>query len=140
MSSVNKVILVGRLGKDPETRYSQDGSAVTNASLATSDSWKDKATGEKKENTEWHRLVFFNKLADIAGEYLKKGSMIYAEGKLKTRKWTDKNGQEKYTTEVLVDVMKMLGGKNEEKQEQKPTQAKPQAGNMFDDMEDDIPF
>ena len=105
MASVNKVILVGNLGRDPETRYSPDGSAITNVSIATTDTWKDKATGEKKENTEWHRLVFFNRLAEIAGEYLKKGSQIYVEGKLKTRKWTDKEGQEKYTTEVVVDVM-----------------------------------
>lgn len=111
MASVNKVILIGNLGRDPETRYSADGAAITNITLATTDSWKDKATGEKKEQTEWHRVVFFNRLAEIAGEYLRKGRPVYVEGKLRTRKWTDKEGQERYTTEVVADVMQMLGSR-----------------------------
>lgn len=109
MASVNKVILVGNLGRDPETRYAPSGDAITNLTLATTDSWKDKATGEKKEATEWHRVVFFGKLAEIAGQYLKKGRQIYIEGALRTRKWTDKEGQERYTTEIVADDMKMLG-------------------------------
>jgi single-strand DNA-binding protein len=111
MASINKVILIGNLGRDPETRYSADGAAITNITLATTDSWKDKATGEKKEQTEWHRVVFFNRLAEIAGEYLRKGRPVYVEGKLRTRKWTDKEGQERYTTEVVADVMQMLGSR-----------------------------
>jgi single-strand DNA-binding protein len=111
MASVNKVILIGNLGRDPETRYSADGAAITNITLATTDSWKDKATGEKKEQTEWHRVVFFGRLAEIAGEYLRKGRPVYIEGRLRTRKWTDKEGQERYTTEVTADVMQMLGSR-----------------------------
>lgn len=111
MASVNKVILVGNLGRDPETRYSPDGSAITNVSIATTDKWKDKTTGEQKEATEWHRVVFFNRLAEIAGEYLKKGKQVYVEGHLRTRKWTDKEGHEKYTTEVVASEMKMLGSR-----------------------------
>jgi single-strand DNA-binding protein len=111
MASVNKVILIGNLGRDPETRYSADGAAITNITLATTDSWKDKATGEKKEATEWHRVVFFGRLAEIAGEYLRKGRPVYIEGRLRTRKWTDKEGQERYTTEVTADVMQMLGSR-----------------------------
>jgi single-strand DNA-binding protein len=111
MASVNKVILVGNLGRDPETRYSPSGDAVTNAAIATTDSWKDKTTGEKKEQTEWHRLVFYKKLAEIAGQYLKKGSQVYVEGRLQTRKWTDKDGVERYTTEIVCDTMQMLGAK-----------------------------
>lgn len=114
---INKVILVGNLGQDPETKYTPNGSAVTTISIATSDSWKDKNTGEMNEKTEWHRVVFFGKLAEVAGEYLRKGSQVYVEGKLKTRKWQDNSGQDKYTTEVVVDsfngVMQMLGGRNE---------------------------
>src|SRR5512140_1454978 len=109
--SVNKVILVGRLGKDPETRYMTNGEAVTNVSLATSENFKDKS-GEKQERTEWHNLVFYRRLAEIAGEYLKKGSMIYVEGKLQTRKWQTKEGQDRYTTEIVVNEMTMLGGKS----------------------------
>lgn len=105
---VNKVILVGNLGTEPETRYTPAGSAITNVSLATSESWSDKQTGEKVERTEWHRVVFFNKLAEIAGEYLKKGSKIYVEGSLKTRKWQDKSGVERYTTEIVASEMQML--------------------------------
>jgi single-strand DNA-binding protein len=111
MASINKVILIGNLGKDPETRYSADGAAITNITLATTDSWKDKATGEKKEQTEWHRVVFFNRLAEIAGEYLRKGRPVYIEGRLRTRKWTDKEGQDRYTTEIVADVMQMLGSR-----------------------------
>jgi len=110
MASVNKVILVGNLGRDPETRYMPNGEAVTNFSIATTETWKDKS-GEKKEATEWHRITMYRKLAEIAAEYLKKGSSVYIEGKLQTRKWTDKDGVEKYTTEIIGDVMQMLGGK-----------------------------
>ena len=110
MASVNKVILVGNLGRDPETRYTTGGEAVTNVSIATTDTWKDKA-GEKQERTEWHRVAFFGKLAEIAGEYLKKGSQVYVEGRLQTRKWQDKEGQEKYTTEIIADRMQMLGSR-----------------------------
>ena len=113
---VNKVILVGNLGQDPEVRYMPSGGAVANITLATSESWRDKATGEMKEQTEWHRVVLFGKLAEVAGEYLRKGSQVYIEGQLRTRKWTDQSGQEKYTTEVVVNVggtMQMLGGRQQ---------------------------
>ncbi len=114
---VNKVILVGNLGQDPEVRYTPGGAAITNISIATSDSWKDKNTGQMQEKTEWHRVVFFGKLAEIAGEYLHKGSQVYVEGKLQTRKWQDKQGQDRYSTEVVVDgfngIMQMLGGRGE---------------------------
>ena len=165
MASINKVILVGNLGRDPETRYMPDGGAVTNVSIATTDTWKDKTSGEKKEATEWHRVVFFNRLAEIAGEYLKKGSQVYVEGRLRTRKWQDKEGQDKYTTEIVCDTMQMLGGRQGmgegggrgaerggdrgESAESRggpppegrpaPAGAKKPAG-KFDDMEDDIPF
>ena len=111
MASVNKVILIGNLGRDPETRYTADGAAVTNITIATSDRWKDKATGEMKEATEWHKVAFFGRLAEIAGEYLKKGRPVYVEGKLRTRKWQDKEGQDRYTTEVIGDNMQMLGSR-----------------------------
>jgi single-strand DNA-binding protein len=111
MASVNKVILIGNLGRDPETRYTADGAAVTNITIATSDRWKDKATGEMKEATEWHKVAFFGRLAEIAGEYLKKGRPVYVEGKLRTRKWQDKDGQDRYTTEVIADNMQMLGSR-----------------------------
>ena len=111
MASVNKVILIGNLGKDPEVRYSPNGGAVTNITLATSESWKDKNTGEKQEKTEWHRIVFFGKLAEIAGEYLKKGSQVYIEGRLQTRKWQDKEGKDRYTTEIVAGEMQMLGSR-----------------------------
>lgn len=111
MASVNKVILVGNLGRDPETRYMPNGEAVTNVTIATTDSWKDKQTGEKREATEWHRVVFYRRLAEIAGQYLKKGSQVYIEGSLKTRKWQDKDGVEKYTTEVIADSLQMLGSR-----------------------------
>jgi len=150
MASVNKVIIVGNLGRDPETRYMPDGGAITNVSVATSFQWTDKASGEKKEETEWHRVVFRAKLAEIAGEYLKKGSQIYVEGRLRTRKWQDKDGQDKYTTEIMATEMKMLGsraGSGEPREapaepraaEPRPAPAKKPAG-KFDDMEDDIPF
>jgi single-strand DNA-binding protein len=108
---INKVILVGHLGKDPETKYMPSGGAVTNITVATSESWKDKTSGEKQEKTEWHRVVFFNKLAEIAGEYLKKGSQVYVEGSLRTRKWQNKEGVDQYTTEIVANEMQMLGGK-----------------------------
>src|SRR6266571_1412588 len=111
MASVNKVIIVGNLGRDPETRYNPEGGAITNISVATTDTWKDKASGEKQERTEWHRVVFFNRLAEIAGEYLKKGSQVYVEGSLRTRKWKDKEGQERTTTEIVADRMQMLGSR-----------------------------
>ena len=108
---INKVILVGNLGADPETRYMPSGSAVTNLSVATSESWKDKQTGEQKERTEWHKVAMFNRLAEIAAEYLRKGSQVYIEGKLRTRKWQDQNGQDRWTTEIIADEMQMLGGR-----------------------------
>ena len=110
MASVNKVIIVGNVGRDPETRYMPSGDAVTNISVATSDRYKDKQSGEMKETTEWHRVAFFGKLAEIAGQYLKKGSQVYVEGRLRTRKWTDASGQEKYSTEIVAETMQMLGG------------------------------
>ncbi len=108
---INKVILVGHLGKDPEVRYSPNGGAVANITLATSESWKDKVSGEKQERTEWHRVVFFGRLAEIAGEYLKKGAQIYVEGRLQTRKWQDKEGKDRYTTEIVAGEMQMLGSR-----------------------------
>mgnify|MGYP002622014289 CR=1 FL=1 len=109
---INKVILVGNLGNDPETRYMPSGSAVTNLSVATSRSWKDKQTGEQREETEWHRVAMFGRLAEIAAEYLRKGSQVYLEGRLKTRKWQDKQGNDRYTTEIIADEMQMLGGRS----------------------------
>ena len=108
---INKVIIVGNVGGDPETRYMPSGSAVTNLTIATNESWKDKQTGEQKERTEWHRVAMFNRLAEIAAEYLRKGSQVYIEGKLRTRKWQDKSGQDRYTTEIIADEMQMLGGR-----------------------------
>jgi single-strand DNA-binding protein len=155
MASVNKVIVVGNLGRDPETRYMPDGAAITNVSIATSYQWTDKASGEKKEETEWHRVVFRGKLAEVAGEYLKKGSQVYVEGRLRTRKWQDKEGQDKYTTEIMADRMQMLGSRagagepRSEPRSEPPAEsraAEPKAGakkpaaGKFDDMEDDIPF
>src|SRR3970282_491712 len=149
MESVNEEIVVGNLGRDPETRYMPDGAAITNVSVATSFQWTDKASGEKKEETEWHRVVFRGKLAEVAGEYLKKGSQVYVEGRLRTRKWQDKDGQDRYTNEIMGEAMKILGsraGAGEPRAdaipdplgEPKGTSKKP-AG-KFDDMEDDIPF
>ncbi|MGZ5267655.1 MAG: single-stranded DNA-binding protein, partial [Caldimonas sp.] len=111
MASVNKVIIVGNLGRDPEIRYTPNGSAVCNVSIATTRTWKNKDSGDKSEETEWHRVVFYDKLAEIAGEYLKKGRSVYVEGRLKTRKWQDKDGVEKYTTEIIANEMQMLGGR-----------------------------
>jgi len=111
MASVNKVILIGNLGRDPETRYATSGSAICNVTIATSRQWKDKASGEKREETEWHRVVFYDRLAEIAGEYLKKGRPVYVEGRLKTRKWQDKEGQERYTTEIIAEEMQLLGSR-----------------------------
>lgn len=108
---INKVILVGNLGNDPEVRYANNGSAIANISIATTDSWKDKNTGEQQEKTEWHRVVMFNRLGEIAGEYLKKGSQVYIEGRLQTRKWQDQSGQDRYTTEIVANEMQMLGGR-----------------------------
>ena len=152
MASVNKVILIGNLGADPETRYLPSGDAVTNIRIATTDTWKDKQ-GEKQERTEWHRVAFFGRLAEIAGEYLKKGSQVYVEGRLQTRKWQDKDGNDKYTTEIVADRMQMLGsrqGMGAAASEPPPDRgggerpaARPAAkgaGGKFDDFEDDIPF
>lgn len=111
MASVNKVIIIGNLGRDPEVRYTPNGSAVCNVSVATTRTWKNKESGDKNEETEWHRVVFYDRLAEIAGEYLKKGRSVYVEGRLKTRKWQDKDGVEKFTTEVIAEEMKMLGGR-----------------------------
>ena len=161
---VNKVILVGNLGQDPEVRYMPNGGAVANITLATSESWRDKQTGEQKENTEWHRVVLFGKLAEIAGEYLRKGSQVYIEGQLRTRKWQDQSGQEKYTTEVVVNVggtMQMIGGRQQGNSASQSTQSgqqqtPPAGNNQFSgntqqqsapanneppmDFDDDIPF
>lgn len=154
--SVNKVILIGRLGKDPETRYMTNGDAVTNFSLATSERWKDKS-GEQQERTEWHNCTAYRRLAEIAGEYLKKGSQVYVEGKLSTRKWQDKEGKDRYTTEIIVNEMQMLGGKQAgdmsgadgsmsgasrtvsgaSQPAAKPSTTK---GTGFDNFDDDIPF
>lgn len=166
MASVNKVIIIGNLGKDPEVRYAPSGSAIANVTIATSRNWKDKTSGERQEETEWHRVVFYDRLAEIAGEYLKKGKSVYVEGRLKTRKWTDKEGVEKYTTEIIAQEMTMLGGREgggggmgggddmgggQERQE-RPQRSAPPARSVpapkpaaksatgFDDMDDDIPF
>ena len=150
MASVNKVILIGNLGRDPEIRYMPSGDAMANMSLATTENWKDK-NGEKQEKTEWHRIVMFGKVAEIAGEYLKKGSPVYFEGRIQTRKWTDKEGQDKYTTEVVADRMQMLGSRSGGSAPTMPDEegasssagkpaATSQQGGGFDDMEDDIPF
>jgi single-strand DNA-binding protein len=166
MASVNKVIIIGNLGRDPETRYMPSGDAVANITVATTETWKDKVSGEKKEQTEWHRVSFFGKLAEIAGQYLKKGSQVYIEGSLRTRKYTDKDGVEKYATEIRADSMKMLGsrqgmggdsgGADDDGYSSAPPQrhaaaggnapsvarpapaARPAAG--FGDIDDDIPF
>lgn len=157
---VNKVILVGNLGNDPEVRYTQAGAAIANCSIATSESWKDKQTGENNERTEWHRVVFFNRLGEIAGEYLRKGSKVYVEGQLRTRKWQDKDGQDRYTTEVVAKEMQMLDGRGDSPQQgqqqsqQAPQQQAPQQAPQqgtgpqqaqanpgeFDGFDDDIPF
>lgn len=150
---INKAIIVGNLGKDPEVRYSANGAAITNITVATSDVWKDKNTGENQERTEWHRIVFFGRLAEIAGEYLKKGSQVYIEGRIQTRKWQDQNGQDRYTTEIVANEMQMLGsrgGQGDPQYQQgsgggrRPQTADADAGGSsapeFDDFDDDIPF
>ncbi|MGP0174434.1 single-stranded DNA-binding protein [Pseudomonas sp. NCHU5208] len=162
---VNKVILVGNVGGDPETRYMPNGNAVTNITLATSESWKDKQTGQQQERTEWHRVVFFGRLAEIAGEYLRKGSQVYVEGSLRTRKWQGQDGQDRYTTEIVVDIngqMQLLGGRpsgdeggaprqsrpapQREPQQSAPRQERPapqqpqQPAPDYDSFDDDIPF
>lgn len=139
MASVNKWIGVGNLGRDPEMKYTASGEAICNFSIACTDRWKDKQTGEKKDQTEWVRLSYFGKLAEICGQYLKKGSQVYVEGSLRTRKWTDKDGQERYTTEIRGDVMKMLNGKQNEipnQQQKREENIKP----SFSDLSDEIPF
>ncbi|MCG2633989.1 MAG: single-stranded DNA-binding protein [Gammaproteobacteria bacterium] len=158
---INKVILVGNLGKDPEIRYTQSGSPIANITVATSESWKDKQTGEKREQTEWHRVVFFNRLAEIVEQYLRKGSQIYVEGRLQTRKWQDKDGADRYTTEIVGSEMQMLGGRGGDqggapvsggssysgggqgsqsgRGGSAPTDA-PSAPAPADDFDDDIPF
>jgi single-strand DNA-binding protein len=153
MASVNKVIVVGNLGADPETRYLPSGEAVTNIRVATTDRWKDKASGEMKEATEWHRIAFFGRLAEVAGEYLKKGSQVYVEGSLRTRKWQDKEGHDRYSTEIRGDVMQMLGSRAgsgeprsapaeaaESRSEPASRPAAQKPAGKFDDMADDIPF
>ncbi len=166
MASVNKVILVGNLGRDPETRYAPSGAAICNVTIATSRNWKDKDSGERREETEWHRVVFYNRLAEIAGEYLKKGRSVYVEGRLQTRKWQDKDGQDRWTTEVIADQMQMLGGRDdmgggssggqesrgeggsrsgggrggESRGESGGGGSGGQKAPNFDDMDDDIPF
>jgi len=165
MASVNKVILIGNLGKDPEVRYMPSGSAICNVTIATSRQWKDKTSGERQEETEWHRVVFFDRMAEIAGEYLKKGRPVYVEGRLRTRKWTDKDGVEKYTTEITATDMQLLGGREgggaggaggaggSDDMGAAPTQRSapparsapapkpaPKSSTGFDDMDDDIPF
>ena len=147
MASLNTVMLIGNLGKDPEVRHTQDGKAIVNLTLATSESWKDKATGEKKEKTEWHRVVIFNDgLAKVAEAYLKKGSTVYLEGQLQTRKWTDKDGVEKYSTEIVLQNFKgelvMLGGKDNasDRPEQKVQEFKDEAKRVFDLDGDSVPF
>jgi single-strand DNA-binding protein len=169
MASVNKVIVLGNLGRDPEVRYTANGAAICNVGVATSRQWKDKTSGEKQEETEWHRVVFYDRLAEIAGEYLKKGSSVYVEGRLKTRKWTDKDGVEKYTTEIVASEMQLLGGRagagggagggddmggGEQREARAPRAAAParsapaarpapapsKSSTGFDDMDDDIPF
>ena len=157
MASINKVILIGNLGRDPEVRYAPSGSAICNVTLATSRNWKNRDTGERQEETEWHRVVFYDRLAEIAGEYLKKGRPVYVEGRLKTRKWTDKDGVDKYTTEIVADQMQLLGGREgmggaPEDGGDRPARSAPapraaapkpaakSSSTGFDDMDDDIPF
>ncbi|MDE2369841.1 MAG: single-stranded DNA-binding protein [Burkholderiales bacterium] len=162
MASVNKVILVGNLGRDPEVRYAPSGAAICNVTIATSRQWKDKTSGERQEETEWHRVVFYDRLAEIAGEYLKKGRPVYVEGRLKTRKWTDKDGVEKYTTEIIAAEMQLLGGREggggggdemgggssapaprsaaPAARSAPAAKPAPKSATGFDDMDDDIPF
>ncbi len=153
MASINRATIIGNVGRDPELRYSAAGAAVCNITVATSRNWKDKTSGEKVEETEWHRVVFYDRLAEIAGEYLKKGRSVYVEGRLKTRKWTDKDGVERYTTEIVAENMQMLGVRDDAEQpagrsdrserpaqRQAPKPAPKSSASGFDDMDDDIPF
>ena len=149
MASVNKVTIIGNLGRDPDVRYLPSGDAVANLAVATTDKWKDKATGEQKEATEWHRIAFFGKLAEIAGQYLKKGSQVYIEGKLRTRKYTDKDGIERYATEIVADNMQMLGSRPTDAGGQTPREPAPRpapaptpqaSGSTPEFGDDDIPF
>ena len=167
MASVNKVILVGNLGRDPEVRYSAEGSAICNISIATTSQWKDRTSGERREETEWHRVVFYNRLAEIAGEYLRKGRPVYVEGRLRTRKWTGQDGQERFTTEIIAEQMQMLGSRDGDEpnqggqygqsgqsnqarnnyaeatgrsQQQRAQPNQQQAAGSLADMDDDIPF
>ena len=140
---INKVIIVGNLGADPDSRAMPSGNAVTNISVATSESWNDRDTGEKKEKTEWHRVVFFNRLAEIAAQYLKKGSQVYVEGKLQTRKWEDKEGNERWTTEVVANQMQMLGDRmSNDMSNDNASSSQSSSDNDFstDEFDDDIPF
>ena len=139
---INKVIVVGNLGADPDARYMPNGNAVTNISVATSESWKDKETGDRQERTEWHRVVFFGRLAEIASEYLKKGSQVYVEGRLKTRKWEDKEGNDRWTTEIVANEMQMLGERISSSSYTDSFSAPKRSGSEFasDDFDDDIPF
>ncbi|MBU9386598.1 single-stranded DNA-binding protein [Burkholderia multivorans] len=166
MASVNKVILVGNLGADPETRYLPSGDAISNIRLATTDRYKDKASGEMKESTEWHRVTFFGRLAEIVDEYLRKGASVYIEGRIRTRKWQDQSGQDRYTTEIVAEKMQMLGNRHDDGDTQRrntrggqrqrddgdayraaregratpPREQRAPAGGGFDEMDDDIPF
>ena len=139
---INKVIVLGNLGADPDARYMPNGNAVTNISVATTDSWKDKESGERQEKTEWHRVVFFGRLAEIASEYLKKGSQVYVEGRLKTRKWEDKEGNDRWTTEIVANEMQMLGERISSSSNTGSFSAPKRSGSEFasDDFDDDIPF
>jgi single-strand DNA-binding protein len=140
MSGINKVILIGNLGNDPEIRYTQDQKAIANISLATSESWKDKQTGERKERTEWHRVVLFNRLAEIANEYLRKGSKVYIEGQIRTRrKWQDQSGQDRYTTEIVGQQMQMLDSRGGQQEQARASTPNPQEVYTAD-IDDDIPF
>jgi single-strand DNA-binding protein len=145
MASLNKVTLIGHLGKDVEMRYTPSGDAVANMTVATSESWKDKNTGEKKEQTEWHRVAFFGKIAEVCGQYLNKGSQVYIEGSLHTRKWTDKEGQDRYTTEIKGSSMLMLGSRTAGERPAEPAPRREQApaqkpASSFEDLESDLPF
>lgn len=143
MSSVNKVMIIGHLGKAPEVKYAASGDAIANVTVATSENWKDK-NGEKQERTEWHRVVFYRKLAEIVGEYLDKGSLVYIEGKLQTRKWQNKDGVDQYTTEIIADKMQMIGskpqGESAPRQASAPSTSKPKQNGNFDSIDDDIPW
>jgi len=140
MKGVNKAIIVGGLGRDPEIKYSNAGLAIANISVATSENWKDKETGEKKEKTEWHRVSMFGRLAEIAGQYLKKGSQVYIEGRIQTRKWQDKDGNDRYTTEIVAHDMQMLGGRGGGQSDEQTRKAAPQGEEKPPPFDDDVPF